>query len=234
MVSRMSGRRLLSAIVLIAVGIAIGVALRPAGGTARTAAQDPIQAFLGAVRRPLSGQFATPQAAVKFLVEQVRTQNYVEAMRVMPISEVYQHATFPLQVSYLQAVDLNSFFPKQPVSKFQYAAMRTLFSAYTQFDVLMLLPKLISGGAVAVPNAAKLKELEAQMDTKRLSRMRVRSMEPPQLLTGSRLGKGDGSGVTSKGVLDALISGVGADRALEFFVEKIGANWFVTGVVSTS
>jgi len=178
----MSSRRLLSPLALVAVGIAIGVALRPAGGAARTAGQDPIKAFLSVVRRPSSGQFATPQAAVKFLVEQVRTQNYVEAMRVMPISEEYNRASFPLEVSYLQSVDLNSFFPNQPVSKFQYSAMRPLFSAYTQFNLLMLLPKLISGGAIVVPNAAKLKALEAQLDTKRLSGMRVKSMSKPKVI----------------------------------------------------
>jgi hypothetical protein len=221
-------RRVLSALALLVVGAAIGVALRPAGGEARSTGRDPIQAFLAAVPRPASGQFPTPQSAVKFLVQQVRAQNYSEAMRVMPITEEYTRATFPLEVAYIQALDFNSFFPGQPVSKFQYAAMRPLFSAYTEFTLLMLLPKLVKNGTMVVLNAAQRKAIEAQLDAKRLSAMKIASMGAPKLMPG-RVGKGDGSGVTAQGVLDTVISGAGSNRGVEFYVEKIGTNWFVSG-----
>jgi len=230
MVRHVSGGRLLSSLGLVAVGVAVGIALGPRGGAAGSVASDPIQAFIGAVRRPSAGQFPTPQAAVRFLVEQVRTQNYVEAMRVMPIVERYDRATFPLQVMNLQSFTADSFFPGQPVSKFTYAATQPLFGSYTQFTLDMLVPKLILAGAIIVPDAAKLKEIEAQLDTKRLARMKVKSMSAPKIESGALIGKGDGSGVTSSGTLTAVVAGIGRDRKLRFDLEKIGTNWLVTFV----
>jgi hypothetical protein len=221
-------RKVFWSLACVAVGVAIGVAMRPPGGAARTQGNDPISAFIGAVPRASSGQFPTPQAAVRFLVQQVKTQNYVEAMRVLPIVERDRRATFSLYVKYLQTVDLNSFFPKQPLSKFDYAAMRPLFDSYTKFTLLLLYPQLVSGGAVAVPNDARLKELEQKLDPIRLSGLRITSLSAP--IIGPKPGRGDGSGVTAQGAEDAVLVGVGPARKFDFLVQKIGSNWFVAGV----
>jgi hypothetical protein len=221
-------KRVIWSLACVAVGIAIGVAMRPAGGAARAQGGDPISAFISSVPRASSGQFPTPQSAVKFLVQQVRTQNSTEAMRVLPIVERYQHATFPLYMKYLLTLDLNGFFPKQPVSKFDYAAMRPLFGSYTRFILLLLYPQLVTGGAVAVQSDAQIKGIEQKLDLKRLAGLKIASMSAPIL--GPKPGRGDGSGVKAQGVEDAVLAGVGPARKFEFLMQKIGSNWFVAGV----
>src|SRR4029077_17835046 len=62
------------AVTCFALGAAFAFALEPGRGRAQ-AQQDVVRAFLSSVQHPAPGEFSTPQSAIRYLVEQVRTQN---------------------------------------------------------------------------------------------------------------------------------------------------------------
>jgi hypothetical protein len=221
------------AVACFALGAAFAFALEAGRSQAQTQ-QDPVRAFLSSVQHAAPGQFATPQSAIRYLVEQVRTQNVVGATRVLPIAEVYSRTDFPALLQTLESVDINSFFPKQPFSKFVYSAVNPLTRNYTLFTVSLLIPHFLAKGVVATPTQAARQAMIKNLDPARLKGIHVGSIEPfkqypiKQALKSNRL-KAE-LGVNAEGETTFVVSGLGPDRRFDTTLERIGKNWFVETV----
>jgi hypothetical protein len=218
----------------ILAGAALGVlawsTMNPGGGRASTAPPTVVDGFMSAVQTPKPGEFPDVDSAVKFLVEQVRTQNLAAVTRVLPIAYMFQRATFRTQVGRLQSLDLNGFFPGQPLTKLNSVALGPLWSSYTKFSVELLYPKFFQQGAVAVMDARAAQQLEARLDPKRLSGIVVKSSKVTSQVPAAKLGPLRSLGVSDYVFARVLIGGIGPVRAFEFALERIGSNWLVVGV----
>ena len=62
------------------------------------------EAILAAIREPSPGQFDTPESVVRFLLEQVKAQDFDEAMKAFPIKQQIRHYTFELLLKDMRAI----------------------------------------------------------------------------------------------------------------------------------
>lgn len=190
-----------------------------------------VDAFLGAVRQPSPGEFPTPASAIKFLVEQVRTQDLADVTRVVPITELYEHETFEWRASWLQSVDVQSFFPGQPLSKLESVAMGPLGGVYTRFAVELLDPELGADGTVVLSTPAAVRRLEARLDPKRLANIYVRSVKVDGVRPASKtLGPGHDPSITQVAAAEFVVAGVAHPHGFDVELWKVGTNWLVTGL----
>ena len=150
-----------------AFALVVWVGLHPGGGRASARPPTVVDGFLSAVQTPAPGEFPNVGVAVHYLVEQVRTQNLAAVTRVLPIRQLYQRETFRWQVERLQSFDLNSFLPRQPLSRLLSVAGGTLTRNYSDFSRSLLDPQFAS--VVVVPDAQAALRLEARLDPRRLS-----------------------------------------------------------------
>jgi len=230
-----SGRSVVAltvAVTCFALGAAFAFALEAGRGQAQSQ-QDVVGAFLSSVQHPSPGEFPTPQSAIRYLVEQVRTQNVSAATRVFPITEVYSRTDFVALLRTLESFDLNSFFPKQPFSKLAYAT-GPLTRNYTLFATSLLIPGFVSKGVILTNTEAKRQAALKQLDPARLSHINVASIGPftkypiKKMLQGNRLQAE--LGVNAEGETTFTVGGLGPDRAFDATLERIGKNWFVASI----
>ena len=219
------------AVTCFALGAAFAFALEAGRGQAQTQ-QDVVRAFLSSVQHPAPGEFPTPQSAIRYLVEQVRTQNVSAATRVFPITEVYSRTDFMTLLETLDSFDLSSFFPKQPFSKLAYST-GPLTRNYTLFATSLLIPGLVSKGVVLTNTEAARQAAVKRLDPARLRGIRVASIgrfkkyPTKQLLKNGLLAE---LGVKEEGETTFTVAGLGPDHGFRATLERIGKNWFVSSV----
>jgi hypothetical protein len=209
----------------VAVCLCAWLAFHPGGGGAASS-PTVIDGFMSAVQTPSSGEFPTPSSAVDYLVDQVRTQNLAAVTRVLPIKTL-QKETFQQQLDELGSLDIQGFFPGQPLSELQALAINPLESCYTLFAVNLLEPSLLKSGTLVASTKKQQQALTAQLDPKRLSGMSVKSAKVTDSLKGAKLGVRAQLGIDEEAIARVVIAGVGSPKAFDFTLVHVGGNWLV-------
>jgi hypothetical protein len=209
-----------------ALALSIWTVTRPGGGGAATT-PSLVERTMSAVQTPSSNEFPTIPSAIRYLVEQVRTQNLDGATRVLPIAYLMQRATFAWEANRLQSVAPSGSFPKQPFSKL-YEELGLLERDYVLFAVDLLHPGFTKSGVVPLSTPAAERQFEAQLDPARLSHLAVKAIAVGLNTTKvSGLGR---IGVSRVAEATVRLTGVGPPRNADVMLYRIGSNWLVTTV----
>jgi len=218
---------------VVGAGIAsiLWVTVSSGSSKASTGNRTVVDAFLAAVQQPTSAEFPSPDSAIRFLVEQVRTQNLADVTRVLPIDELYEHETFEWRATWLESIDLESFFPGQPLSKLETVALEPLRNVYTDFALDLLMPGFADHGVYTLPDAAAVKRLEAKLDPGRLKGIFVKKITLSATQPASKfLTPGHDPLIEEAVEANVIVGGIGAPLGFDFDLWKVGTNWLMVGV----
>ena len=197
----------------------------------QTSKPSLVASALAGVQTARPGEFPTPESAVRYLVEQVRTQNVDAAARVLPIASFYRRMTFRWQTMRLSSVSSDSvLFPRQPFSNL-YSQLGMLQQDYVMFTVGLLVPDLASRGTVInVSSSAQERRLEAQLDPSRLRHISITTITPTYNFGGAKFYDLRKIGVTRVAGTHVVIGGIGAPRGYDIDTVQIGGNWLIRSV----
>lgn len=219
---------LLGALLLLGAGVA-GAAEAPAADAAADGAPTTLaQAILGAIRAPKPGQFPTPEAAVRFFLEQVKKQDVDEALRVFPIRERLERETFRFQMRRLRTFEGTGPWPPA----FQY------HNVLVAIRGPLLLFENVTMGLLGVDKTTyvqrdqdieeTLRNLEARLDPARLRGMKIGSIARDRALTARSKQVPDSlkaRGITQIQCIKARLACGGREVQCEFFMGLMGDNW---------
>lgn len=91
-------------------------------------------AVLESLREPKTGEFASPESAVRFLFDQVKKRDVTEATRVFPIRERFEKLDFDASARYQTTFELRHW----PVPKARWQNLRLALDYLWIFDELSL------------------------------------------------------------------------------------------------
>jgi hypothetical protein len=184
-------------------------------------------AILGSVRSAKPGQFPTADAAVSFLLEQVKQQDIDEAARAFPIMEFYERQTFEGYLRHYRIVDPGGPFPDQHLLNV-FRALRPLHD-YIRTSVA-LLGQPYDQHAVIYPPVTdeKVAEMVEKYDFGKLRRLNVAGVKvekvvpmPPEGPAAKLLG------ITHRAELVADVAVDDEGYRLKFSAIKLADNWYV-------
>jgi hypothetical protein len=208
------------------LGIAAWITLSPDAGRAGSSPLL-VQRGMSAVQTPSPNEFPTISSAIKYLVEQVRSQNIEGATRVMPLAYNFQRATFAWQATRLASVDLNGIYPKQPFSR-MYQQFGLLNKNYVLLSVELLYPGFEKKSVVILKNRAAVQQFQFQVDPARLASLSVKKISV--YLNSTKVNGLQAIGVNRIAEAKVEMAGVGATRTADVLLSRYGSNWLIADV----
>lgn len=208
------------------LALTVWTVAHPSGGDGATTPLL-VERAMSAVQTPAQNEFPTIPSAIRYLVEQVRTQDLEGATRVLPIADLVQRATFTWEANRLQSASASGSFPKQPFSRL-YEELGLLERDYVLFAVDLLHPGFTRSGTVPLSTPAAERQFEAQLDPARLSHLAVKGIAVG-LNTTKVSGLGQ-IGVSRVAEATVRLTGVGRPRNADVMLYRIGSNWLVSTV----